>query len=62
MPINEQTLEVVKAWYALFCVLVDGYAEGDMTHPTFVDKIFALRRELADRMPEVEAEFRKRRN
>jgi len=62
MSVDPRKLEVLSTWYSVFCVLVDAYAEGEFTTQAFVEKSFQLRRELADAMPDVEADFRRKRN
>jgi hypothetical protein len=57
-------VEVLKVWYSLFCVLVDSHAEGessDTADAIFIQKMYELRRQLAEKVPEVEKEFARQR-
>jgi hypothetical protein len=58
----EKWLEVSKVWYSLFCTLMDGFAEGEFSREQVLDKLLVLRRELAERVPAVEAMMAKKRN
>ena len=65
MQIDPAKVEVLKVWYSVFCTLVDGHAEGESTDAAdaiFIQKMYELRRKLAERVPEVEADMAKHKN
>jgi hypothetical protein len=57
VSVNEEKVEFLKVWYALFCTLVDAHVDGEYTDSQLVSKLYQLRNSLTTRMPEVEAEL-----
>ena len=54
---QNEKVEFLKVWYALFCTIMDAHSDSEYTDAQAIKKLRDLRNALTTRLPEVEAEL-----